>query len=134
MAPPPKTLVCGGRPLAYSRLPGIPPPAHDSLPTAQVLLNPEYKVVLLHDDALRLSWIPGAWTGATGSETLLGAPHQPQHLQHLWGRIGQGVVAVNAVKSEVEALIQNVEPELVACAAVMAAYVVCASVFFSHFL
>jgi hypothetical protein len=48
--------------------------------------------------------------------------------------LGQGEVEVNAVKSEVEALIQNVEPELVACAAVMAAYVACASVFFSHFL
>ncbi|HET9449320.1 MAG TPA: hypothetical protein VFO83_00470 [Aggregicoccus sp.] len=41
---------------------------------------------------------------------------------------------MNAVKSEVEALLQDVEPELVACAAVMAAYVACASVFFSHFL
>jgi hypothetical protein len=48
-----------------------------------------------------------------------------------WGR---GSSAVNAVKMEVEALIQNVEPELAACGAVMVAYVACASVFISLFL
>jgi len=41
---------------------------------------------------------------------------------------------VNAVKMEVEALMQNVEPELAACGAVMVGYVACASVFISLFL
>lgn len=35
---------------------------------------------------------------------------------------------------EVNALIQNVEPELVACAAVLVAYAACAAAFVSHFL
>ena len=41
---------------------------------------------------------------------------------------------MNAVKMEVETLIENVEPELAACGAVMVAYVACASVFISLFL
>ena len=38
------------------------------------------------------------------------------------------------VKMEVNALIQNVEPELVAYAAVLVAYAACAAAFVSHFL
>ncbi len=41
---------------------------------------------------------------------------------------------MEVVKMEVSALIQNVEPELVACTAVLVAYAACASVFFSQFL
>ena len=59
---------------------------------------------------------------------------QPQHLQHRGGRDSQGVVVVEVVKMEVNALIQNVEPELVAYAAVLIAYTAAAVAFVSHFL
>lgn len=59
---------------------------------------------------------------------------QPQHLQHRGAGNHRGVVVVEVVKMEVNALIQNVEPELVACAAVLVAYAACAAAFVSHFL
>ena len=48
--------------------------------------------------------------------------------------IHRGVVVVEVVKMEVNALIQNVEPELVAYAAVLIAYTAAAVAFVSHFL
>ena len=134
MAPPSKTLALSGRSPGHPGFHGIPPGAHLSLRRPYDLLSQERQVVLLQDDAAGLSWIPGACICFPRATALPSAPHQPKHLQHLWGRIGQGVVVVNAVMSEVEALMRDVEPELAACGAVMVAYVACASVFFSLFL